>query len=59
MSIGSRTLRAICGHTLAISVRTSNTTRSILRQTARSPRGAHRAGRLDNAVRVTPAMPWG
>jgi hypothetical protein len=31
---------------LAISARTSNTTRSILRRIARSPRGAHRAGRL-------------
>jgi hypothetical protein len=38
---------------LAISVRTSNTTRSMLRLVARSPRGAHRAGKLDNAVSVT------
>jgi len=30
---------------------------STLRRIARSPRGAQRAGRLDNAVRVTPAMP--
>ena len=32
-------------------------TGSMLRRIARSPRGAHRAGRLDNAVRVTPAIP--
>ena len=53
-------LTALVGHlleTLAISVRTSNTTRSMRRRVARSPRGAHRAGRLDNAVRVTPAIP--
>jgi hypothetical protein len=30
--------------------------RSMLRRIARSPRGAHRAGRLDKAVRVTPTM---
>jgi hypothetical protein len=36
---------------------TSNMTRSMLHRIARSPRGAHCAGRLDNAVRVTPAMP--
>jgi len=52
---GSPHLSAICWQTFAISVRTSNTTRSMLRLIARSPRGAHRAGRLDNAVRVTPA----
>ena len=41
---------------MAISVRTSNTMRSMLRRIARSPRGAQRAGRLDKTVRVTPAM---
>jgi hypothetical protein len=56
LSGGSPFLTAICGQTLAISVRTSNTTRSMLRRIARSPRGAHRAGRLDSAVNVTPAM---
>jgi hypothetical protein len=41
-------LSAISWQTLAISARTSNTTRSMLRRIARSPRGAHHAGRLDN-----------
>jgi hypothetical protein len=54
---GSPHLSAISRQTLAISVRTSNTTRSMLRRTARSPRGAHRAGRLDSAVNVTLAIP--
>ena len=57
VSGGSPSLSAICWQTLAISVRTSNTTCSMLRRIARSPRGAQRAGKLDNAVRVTPAMP--
>jgi hypothetical protein len=35
-------LSAICWQTLAVSVRTSNTTRSMLRRIARSPRGAPR-----------------
>ena len=34
-----------------------DTTRSMLRRVARSPRGAQRAGKLDKAVSVTPAMP--
>ena len=44
-------LSAICWQTLAISERTSYTTRSMLRRIARSPRGAHRAGRCsDRAI---------
>ena len=50
-------LLAISRQTLAISVLTSNTARSMLRGIARLPRGAHRTGRLDNAVSVAPAMP--
>jgi hypothetical protein len=54
-------LPALVGHPpaeAAISVRASNATRSMLRCIARSPRGAQRAGRLDYAVSVTPAMPF-
>src|SRR6476661_5060128 len=47
-------LSAICWQTLAISERTSYTTRSMLRRIARSPRGAHRAGRLDKCVNTVP-----
>ena len=49
--------RRACRQTLAISVRTSNTTCSILRRVARSPRDAHRAGRLDRCVSATPQRP--
>jgi hypothetical protein len=49
-----RRLAAVVGHLLAD---VGDTARSMLRRVARSPGGAHRAGRLDNAVRVTPAMP--
>jgi hypothetical protein len=40
-------MSATCWQTLAISVGTSNTTRSMLRRVTRSPRGAQRAGRPD------------
>jgi hypothetical protein len=56
---GSPRLPAISWQTLASSVRISITTHSMLHWIARSPRVAHSAGRLDNAVRVTLAMPPG